>query len=228
MEKSVAKLLPPEPVLSKSFRALARVCQAAARDGQLAGRNGNASLRLTPPFAELLVMTRSGAAKGSLEKKDICLILAKNGQAIFQGPASSEAPLHLALYNELPECHALLHTHPPRLLALSLLLEARTGSSGASCAGQKAVQDWSKDFLDLPLYEAGLRRLKLAILPRLEPGSADIAKAAQMAVQSLADKKEGALWLSGHGLCCFGSCLSDCLALAEELEHLATIQLALF
>lgn len=225
MKKNHANLLPPEDILAKALSSLTAVCRSAAKGGQLAGRNGNASLRLDEPYAELLLMTSSGAAKGKLSKEDVCLILAENGQALCQGPASSEAPLHLALYNTLPECGAVLHTHPPRLLALSLILEARAANFAGG--GGDAKPDWSRDFLDLPLYEADARRKRLAILPRLEPGSAEIAACAKKAVQALKTKKEGAIWLSGHGLCCFGPNPDTCLALAEELEHLATVQLAL-
>ena len=34
-----------------------------------------------------------------------------------------------------------------------------------------------------------------------------------------------AVWMAGHGLCCWGPSLADALCMSEELEHLAAVQL---
>lgn len=116
---------------------------------------------------------------------------------------SSELSMHLALYRARPDATAVAHVHPPRLTALSLRVRP-------------------EDFLRLPLYEAETMRSRLAFMPALPPGSDELALAAAAAARS-AD----ALWMERHGLTCLGTDMYAALALAEELEHLARVQLAL-
>ena len=45
--------------------------------------------------------------------------------------------------------------------------------------------------------------------------------------EAVAEAAQGkdAVWMAGHGLCCLGRNLGDALCLAEELEHLAALQI---
>lgn len=199
---------------------LRRVCRDAWRGGLLSGCNGNASLRLeSAGGAEatgLLCMTRTGAAKGRLTPADVCLLDARSGHCLANGPASSEAAVHLALYASRPECRAVLHSHPRHLLALSL-------------AGR--AQGTTEEFLlRMPLYEADAWRVRLAFAPALPPGTRELADAVAAAAASLPPAAAGgaaggAVWMERHGLCCFAPSLSLALTMSEELEHLAAIQL---
>ena len=58
---------------SSIVRELAEVCREAWHGGMLAGCNGNASCRWQSPEGERIVITRSGAAKGRLTLRDLCL-----------------------------------------------------------------------------------------------------------------------------------------------------------
>ncbi|WP_301188141.1 class II aldolase/adducin family protein, partial [uncultured Desulfovibrio sp.] len=154
---------------------LRRVCRDAWRGGLLSGCNGNASLRLESAAGaetdSLLCMTRTGAAKGRLTPADVCLLDARSGHCLANGPASSEAAVHLALYASRPECRAVLHTHPRHLLALSL-------------AGR--AQGTTEEFLlRMPLYEADAWRVRLAFAPALPPGTRELADAVAAAAASL-------------------------------------------
>lgn len=111
--------------------------------------------------------------------------------------------MHLSLYHARPDIAAIVHTHPSRLLALSLKTAER-------------------DFLRLPLFEAETLRAGLAFVPSLSPGTPELANAAAIAAAPVEIR---ALWLQGHGLTCLGKTLTQALALAEELEHLAGVQL---
>ena len=113
--------------------------------------------------------------------------------------------MHLALYRARLDAAAIVHAHPGRLLALSLRTE-------------------EKDFLRLPLFEAEKLRAGLAFVPALPPGSEELARAAAHAA---ARPEVRAVWMQGHGLICLGGTLTQALALAEELEHLAAVQLLL-
>lgn len=114
--------IPSEMV--EEFRA---VCRDAWKQGLLSGCNGNASRRLDAHTPGLVCVTRSGAAKGRLTAADCSLMDIATGTAVSGGPASTESGMHLAIYRTRPDCNAILHTHPRRLLALSLRLAGRPG-----------------------------------------------------------------------------------------------------
>lgn len=195
---SDAEQLPPHAV-----EDLRSVCRDAWRQGLLSGCNGNASLRLPAPRSEAVCLTRSGAAKGRLTAEDCCLVNLADGATLCGGPASTESGMHLAVYRALPDCAAILHTHPRRLLALSLRLGGKM-----------------ENFLNLPLFEADVWRARLGFAPALPPGTAELARAVAQAART-----SPAVWMAGHGLCSTGANLAEALCLTEELEHLAAIQL---
>lgn len=191
------------------LEAMRRVCRDAWRQGMLSGCNGNVSCRLPAPREGQLCVTRSGAAKGRLTPADCCLVDAHSGETLAGGPTSSELGVHLALYRALPRCRAVLHSHPRHLLALSLALPNQG------------------DLLRLPLFEADIWRARLGFASALPPGGEALARAVADAARRVgAEKPEGAaVWMAGHGLCCWGPTLTDALAISEELEHLAAVQL---
>lgn len=209
--------LPAPGLVCRCAEELRAVCRDAWREGLLSGCNGNASLRLGAAGGKdrgLLCMTRSSAAKGRLTPADLCLLDAATGCCLANGPASSEAAMHLALYAARPQCGAVLHTHPRRLLALSLVLRGRGEGPDA--------------LLRLPLYEADVWRARLAVAPALTPGTRELADAVAAAAATLpgaANFAGGAVWMEGHGLCAFAPSLGEALAMSEELEHLAAVQL---
>ena len=84
-----------------------------------------------------------------------------------------------------------------------------------------------ENFLTSPVYEAEMLRNKLVFAPALTPGTKELAQAVAAALMQEGDEKcvREAVWLSRHGLTCFGPNLHTALALAEELEHLAAVQL---
>ena len=186
--------------MAEDFRA---VCRDAWTQGLLSGCNGNASQRLGEHAPNLICITRSGASKGRLATADCCLMDVHTGAAVLGGPASTESGMHLAVYRALPGCAAILHTHPRRLLALSLRLGGNM-----------------ENFLNLPLFEAGVWRARLGFAPALPPGTAELAQAVAQAART-----SPAVWMAGHGLCSTGASLAEALCLTEELEHLAAIQL---
>lgn len=187
--------------LREAAGELVRLCREAWRGGLMPGYSGNASIRVAlPGGGEGCLITRSGAAKGGLSEDDFVLLDLADGRPLRGENPSSEAGLHLAVYRARPESGAILHTHPPHLSAL-----------GLGVPPEQRLQS--------PLFETVGYREKIAWVPALEPGSAELAEAAAEA----ADKP--ALWLERHGLCVHGKTAGDCLALTEELEHLGRVDL---
>lgn len=185
------------------FEEMRAILHQAWQKDLVTGFSGNASLVM--PDGNILI-TSSGAAKGRLKARNLCVV-DRSGRLLAGQNPSSEARMHLAIYAAREDCRAILHTHPPKLLALGLRLK----------------NDLQKSFLDLPLYEAGVFGKALAIAPAAEPGSRELADGAARAA---CDPATRAVWLTNHGLCALGDNLDTALALSEEMEHLAGIQLA--
>ena len=192
--------------MDEARRSIIAACRRAWERGLLSGFNGNVSLRL----GEECLITGAGAAKGYLLAEEI--VAARVADANGLGPApppprrpSSELGMHLALYRARPDIAAIVHTHPSRLLALSLRVTER-------------------DFLRLPLFEAETLRAGLAFVPALQPGTDTLALAV---ADAAAPPEIRAIWMQRHGLVCLGGTLTQALALAEELEHLAAVQLGM-
>jgi len=179
-----------------------RILRSAGRDawhkGLVNGRNGNLSLR---QGEERMVITRHGSAMGRLVPGDLVDGDIGSPSGAGQGNISSEGLMHVEIYRRQPRAGAVLHTHPPSLLALSLLRSGRR-------------------MLHLPLSEAGALAGEMAVVPAREPGTRDLA----LAVGRAAEERQ-AVFIQGHGLVCWGEDVNGALDLTEELEGLARIQL---
>jgi L-fuculose-phosphate aldolase len=171
-------------------------CAAGWQRGLFSGFNGNASARL----GDTMIITRSGAAKGFLSPGTLTTMDIATGRTTGPGPASSEAAVHLEIYRRVPEARAVLHTHPPNLLAL----DVRTANPSP----------------DLPLYEAAVYTQKLAVLPPMQPGTPELGQAVGQAAAS-----HQAVFMRHHGLVVHAATALEALALAEELDTLAAIRL---
>ncbi|MDR2489470.1 MAG: class II aldolase/adducin family protein [Desulfovibrio sp.] len=211
-------------MFAEEKKALIRLGLDAWTVGMMAGFNGNVSYRVsldahgfpllydhmgthdspeTPACREACLITRSGAAKGRLTEDDFSLLDLGSGRHLAGPPASTESALHLAVYAACPQSRVVLHVHPPCLLALSLMLE-------------------SEKRLILPLPEANVYRACLGHVPFQPPGSAELAK-----VTAEAARTHAAVWMERHGLVVHGVVPHSTLALAEELEQLGKVHLAL-
>lgn len=199
---------PESELVRDAADRLAAVCREAWLAGLMSGFNGNASCRVDLdgqrgiPARRACLITRSGTAKGRLGREDFVVLGAGGGETAHSGPpASTESGMHLAIYAACPASGAVLHTHPPRLAALSLLLAPQ-------------------ERLNLPVLEANIYRGLLAFVPAYLPGSAQLAAAVAAAATSHA-----AVWMEAHGLVTHGPDLGYALSLTEELEQLAKVHL---
>lgn len=64
-------------------------------------------------------ITPSGVDKGLLKPSDIVCVR-KDGTIIGDHNPSSEYPFHLAIYNKRPDIKAVVHAHPPGIVAFSI------------------------------------------------------------------------------------------------------------
>ncbi len=83
----------------------------------IGAREGNLSARLD---AQTLLITPAGRRKAELRVSDLVRVSLDTEGALAgeRLPPSSELPLHLAIYRTLPEALAVVHAHPPYVLAL--------------------------------------------------------------------------------------------------------------
>ncbi len=175
-----------------------RLCHTAWQRGLLSGFNGNVSLRL----GATCLVTCTGAAKGGLSPGDLAVVDIASGKRIAGGKPSSELAMHLEVYRRQPRAQAIVHTHPPRLLALGLRVAPQ-------------------QMLHIDVYEAQMLVSRLGSAPAHAPGTQALADA----VGDAAVTRE-AVWMERHGLVCWGETPMQALALGEELEHLAGIHLS--
>ncbi len=185
------------------YSEMRELCHNAWQRNLLSGFNGNVSLRV----GEHIAITRSGAAKGYLQERDVCLLDAI-GQVVEMADedvcASSEGFMHVQIYAQRPDVQAVVHCHPRHLLALEMKL------GGAERTA----------FLHMPVFEADLLRSRLGFVADFSPGTQALAEAVGMC-----SVRHDAIWMSCHGLTCVGKTGIEALALAEELDHLAALQL---
>lgn len=172
----------------------------AGRDGWLrglfAGFNGNVSMRQ----GDRVVITATGSAKGHLTPNDLAVIDLATGTSLSSTRASSELAVHLEIYRQQPRAKAIVHTHPPKLLALSL--------RGAD------------PLLDLPLFEGRVFAARLTRVAAEQPGTQELGRAVGQAARAFE-----AVFMDNHGLVSWGETMTLALGLAEELESLAGIAL---
>ena len=86
------------------------------RSGMTTTSGGNISIRDTNGD---IWITPSGVDKGNLTTKDI-MCVKKDGTVVGPHKPSSEFPFHKAIFEARPELKAVIHAHPPALVAFSI------------------------------------------------------------------------------------------------------------
>lgn len=178
-------------------RSMVLVCRLLYQKGLVAGADGNVSARLGNG---LILTTPAGAHKGLLSGDALVLVddnggiagKNKNGQR-----PSSELPLHLAIYRQDPGAMAVVHTHAPWTMALSLAgigLSPHLMVEGMMLLGEVPVVDYAPP---------GSRLLADSVVGVLDKGPAHI--------------------LAHHGAITRGPGLMKAFELMECLEHNAKI-----
>lgn len=172
-----------EQLVSYSHRLLA--------DGLAIGSAGNLSTRL----GDAVLITPSGVSYQDVTPAGICQIDLASGRPAVPAGASSETPMHLAIY-AATEAGAVVHTHSPEVIALS------------------AVSD------ELPAIHYAIVDLggPVRVAPYQRFGSGDLARAVSAA---LADRR--AAILANHGAVTYGATLAQAYDRALLLEWLARV-----
>ncbi|MGI9372197.1 MAG: class II aldolase/adducin family protein [Hyphomicrobiales bacterium] len=155
------------------------------------GRSGNVSVR----HEEGMLITPSGLEYEGLKRRDIVFVGLDRTKREGERKASSETPLHLAIYDARPETQAIVHCHSPAATALS-------------CARRP-----------IPAYHymvavAGGKQIPLS--PYATFGTQELADN----VAATLDDVDACL-MANHGQIAIGSALERALFVAKEVENLA-------
>jgi L-fuculose-phosphate aldolase len=171
--------------------------------GFIAAADGNISVRVGP---DRLLITPSGLSKGFLAP-DQLLRIDLNGAVLpshhlsTRGlKPSSETAMHLEAYRQRPDVQAVIHSHPPLAIALTV-----------------AGLPLDHDVLPEVIYSVGI----IPTAPYVTPGTPD----GQLAVRELV-RKHDAILLDHHGTLTVGTTLSEAYMRLERIEHSAAILLA--
>lgn len=105
-----------DPADQAPAAALCRACHRMAREGLIAGRAGNLSLRV----GDTVYLTPRGVNKATLRPRQVVRAPLARPADTVPG-ASVEYRMHRACYAASPALGAVVHTHAPALTALGLL-----------------------------------------------------------------------------------------------------------
>jgi ribulose-5-phosphate 4-epimerase/fuculose-1-phosphate aldolase len=153
------------------------------------GSNGNISFR----HGKKVFITKSGSLLSQLKKNELI--------DINSPKASSEAPAHRIIYENLPEINAVFHVHSMSAIALSLK-QKKNYLTPIDLEGKYY-------FSKIPIVET-----------KLVPGAPDLPK------KLLTNHKYGAVIVRGHGLFVFGRSLKEGYARVCTVDNICRSLLA--
>jgi len=179
-----------------SSAKIVKVCKKLYQKGLIAGADGNVSVKTN----NKVVITPSGFHKGLFTYREM-IVADMYGNVVWgRNKPSSEIAFHLAIYKKDKKCRAIVHTHPPYLMALYT-------------AGLKLE----------PYFMAESKILfenRIVEIPFIMPGSKELA-------DKIYEKSEkGDIFiLKNHGAVVKANSLEEAFILTEALEHNARIKI---
>lgn len=144
-----------------------------------------------------VLCTRAGCHKGFLTDEDLIVVDRQGKKLRGQGGPTSEIWMHLACYEERPDCKAVVHAHPPISVAFTI-----AGVSMARCVLPEVV-------------------LTLGTVPTVDyqtTGTHALADAIRPHVRT-----HDAILMDRHGAVCLGGSLFEAFCRLETMEHTALI-----
>ena len=159
-----------------------------AASGLVEGTWGNISARISP---ELMAITPSGRDYSGIRVEDIVLVDLRSMKSVG-GKASTETPLHAAIYRDRPEVSAIVHTH--------------SMSASTVAAARREVPPILDDFAQI--VGPSLRTADYAL-----PGSTRMTK---VVVKAMSGRM--AALLANHGAVAVGRSMKEALLCARMVE----------
>jgi L-fuculose-phosphate aldolase len=106
--------------MMNEYKLKEQICETGRRvyaKGFAAANDGNISVRLSD---REIMCTPTMVSKGFMKPEDICKVDYDGKQLAGTRKRSSEILLHLAVYKNRPDVHAVVHCHPPHATAFAV------------------------------------------------------------------------------------------------------------
>jgi len=171
------------------------VCARMYSRGLIVATEGNVSARVA---AERILITPAGRGKGFLSPRDLVTVDGEGRKRAGRLEASTELPMHLALYRARPEIGAVVHGHPPT-------------ATGFAVAGIPLA--------DCVLPEVIVTLGSVPIAGYAMPSSADLGES----VAALARAGHDGMLLKNHGAVAIGRTVEEAFDRLETIEQFARI-----
>lgn len=182
----------PEQVISDVIHVGKRMYER----GYVASNDGNISVRLSE---DRLLITMTGVSKGFLTPEKLVVVDYDGGVVSGDYAPSSEMKMHLMVYRERPDIHAVAHAHPPT-------------ATGFAVAGENLP--------DTLLPEAIVSLGFVPIAPYGTPGTMELVESLRQYV-----REYDAVLLENHGALTLGPDIVAAYHKMETMEHCARIAL---
>lgn len=181
----------PEHRLREEIVRFGRLCYERHL---LVAMDGNLSALL--PDGTILC-TKAGCHKGFLTDDDLVVIDRSGRKLRGAGNPTSEMAMHLACYEERPDCKAVIHAHPPISIAFTI-----ANVSMARCVLPEVVLTLGT-VPTVPYETTGTRKLADSLRPYV--------------------RDHDAVLMDTHGAVCLGTSVLEAFCRLETVEHTALI-----
>lgn len=171
-----------------------QACRLLYERGLIAGFDGNVSARTGHGT---VLVTPAGVHKGLMNPGDVVELDLERGAPLTGGQPTSEVSMHLAVLRRRADVAAVVHSHAPTAVALSLLRNVSINGV-------------------LPELVIALGEVKT--VPYARPGTDTLA---QRVAEALTDAR--AVIIERHGTVAVGASVSEALARTEMIEHAARV-----
>ena len=162
----------------------------------VAATDGNISIRLD---RERILTTATAMSKGLMTPDDLVITDMQGKRLAGKRQASSELGMHILIYCQRPDVHAVCHAHPP----------TATGYAAAGIPLNKAI-----------VSEVVLSLGCIPVAPYATPGTPELTEALEPLVQHY-----DALLMANHGVVTYGPDLLTAFFRMETVEHFAQVSL---
>ena len=166
------------------------------QQGFVSACDGNLSVRLS---GDRVLATPSGVSKGMMRPEQMVIVDLYGNRLAGDLPVSSEIQMHLTIYRERPDVHAVVHAHP-------------VTATGFASAGMP---------LDEPLCSEVI--VTLGAVPLAEYGTTGTPALSESLMPWVRDYD--AILLANHGVVSYGCDLLSAFMKMEAVEHFAQIML---
>lgn len=176
------------------------ICRLVYRRGLVAGAAGNISVVI--PETEYVLIKRSGSCLGTVTADD-CMIIDRSGRVVQgEGRPSIEINFHLGIYATRSDVKAVIHTHPPLVVALTNVL------------GHVPLATMTAEVV-------------LGSVPNIPYAKAGSLELADLVVGAFKDLLVNTISMTNHGAVSVGRSLQETFDRADILESTAQTALAM-